>query len=394
MLSELLARHREELLSRARERLANRAVAPAVESELFAGLGTFLDQLQHSLVVAHADKQPESGALLRTAHLRGADFFRLGLAAARIVEDYGDLCEVVTGFANERKVSISNAEFRTLKLCLDEATAAGVTEYVRLRERGIAAEAAERLGVLAHEMRNLLNTAMLSVSSMKHSNVGIGGKSGAILERSLTGLHTLIDRSFAAVRLEVGVRANEAVSVHAVIEEVVVGARLLAQSKGISLQVSSVDENVVVVADWQILAAAVTNLLHNAFKFTLAGTPVTLTVSATSARVLIEVEDECGGLPPGRAGSLLRPFVQRGVDRSGLGLGLSICVKAVQSMDGELRVRDLPGKGCVFTLDLPRKPAAASEAVEPTSTDGSSAGGSGQNVQPAPPSLSSLVILH
>jgi signal transduction histidine kinase len=196
----------------------------------------------------------------------------------------------------------------------------------------------------------------------------------------LTGLHTLIDRSFAAVRLEVGVRAAEAVAVHAVIEEVVVGATLLAQSKGISLRVSSVDENVVVVADWQILAAAVTNLLHNAFKFTLAGTPVLLNVSATTTRVLIEVEDECGGLPPGRAGSLLRPFVQRGVDRSGLGLGLSICVKAVQAMNGELRVRDLPGKGCVFTLDLPRKGAAASYSVEPLAAVGSSTGGSGQFV--------------
>lgn len=370
MLSELLAQNREELLHRAGQRLASRAVAPTVEPELVAGLASFLDQLQRSLLIADAHQQPESSALLRTARLRGGDFFRLGLTAARIVEDYGDLCEVVTGFANERQTPISNAEFRTLKLCLDEATAAGVTEYGRLREHAIAAEAAERLGVLAHEMRNLLNTAMLSVSSMKYNNEAIASKSGAILERSLTGLHTLIDRSFAAVRLEVGVRTDEAVSVQAVIEEVVVGASLLAQSKGIPLQVSPGDENVVVVADWQILAAAVTNLLHNAFKFTLPGTPVMLTVRATTTRVLIEVEDECGGLPPGRAGSLLRPFVQRGVDRSGLGLGLSICVKAVQSMNGELRVRDLPGKGCVFTLDLPRQVSATAQGIDPARAAG------------------------
>lgn len=48
-------------------------------------------------------------------------------------------------------------------------------------------------------------------------------------------------------------------------------------------------------------------------------------------------------------------MVQQGHDRTGLGLGLSICMKAVKSMGGELRVRDLPGKGCVFKIDLPRQ---------------------------------------
>jgi signal transduction histidine kinase len=54
--------------------------------------------------------------------------------------------------------------------------------------------------------------------------------------------------------------------------------------------------------------------------------------------------------------SLLEPFTQQGSDRSGLGLGLSICRKAVKAMAGELRIRDLPGKGCVFTIDLPMRP--------------------------------------
>ena len=54
--------------------------------------------------------------------------------------------------------------------------------------------------------------------------------------------------------------------------------------------------------------------------------------------------------------NLLQPFVQKGRDRTGLGLGLSICQKAVKSMAGELHIRDLPGEGCIFTIDLPRQP--------------------------------------
>jgi hypothetical protein len=52
------------------------------------------------------------------------------------------------------------------------------------------------------------------------------------------------------------------------------------------------------------------------------------------------------------------PPEQRDRDQSGIGLGLSICAKAAKASDGRIHVRDLPGRGCVFTLELPRKPSA------------------------------------
>jgi signal transduction histidine kinase len=48
------------------------------------------------------------------------------------------------------------------------------------------------------------------------------------------------------------------------------------------------------------------------------------------------------------------PFTQNGADKSGVGLGLSICRRSVEANNGVLSVRDLPGSGCVFTIDLPR----------------------------------------
>ena len=41
-------------------------------------------------------------------------------------------------------------------------------------------------------------------------------------------------------------------------------------------------------------------------------------------------------------------------DRSGLGFGLIISKRAIEALGGELSARDLPGRGCVFTIDLPR----------------------------------------
>ena len=56
--------------------------------------------------------------------------------------------------------------------------------------------------------------------------------------------------------------------------------------------------------------------------------------------------------------TLFAPFTQHGADRSGLGLGLSISRRAVEANGGTLRLRDVPGTGCIFTIDLPQTVAS------------------------------------
>jgi signal transduction histidine kinase len=53
---------------------------------------------------------------------------------------------------------------------------------------------------------------------------------------------------------------------------------------------------------------------------------------------------------------LFNPFVQAGADRSGFGLGLAIAKQVADAHEGAIRVHDLPGRGCVFVLDLPDLP--------------------------------------
>ena len=120
------------------------------------------------------------------------------------------------------------------------------------------------------------------------------------------------------------------------------------------LTVSDVDPLLAVDVDRDLLLSAVGNLLQNAFKFTHPHSEVTLNAYALADRILIDVQDHCGGLPPGSVENMFVPFVQGAEDRSGLGLGLSIARRSVEANGGALSVRDLPGSGCVFTIDLPR----------------------------------------
>ena len=107
------------------------------------------------------------------------------------------------------------------------------------------------------------------------------------------------------------------------IGELAPAALLEANSRGIRLPVVPVDAGLVVEADRQVLAAAGGNSLQNAFKFTRPRTTVTLRVGASAGRVLIEVQDECAGLPGGDVNEMFRPFEQRSTDRTGMGLGLA-----------------------------------------------------------------------
>ena len=147
---------------------------------------------------------------------------------------------------------------------------------------------------------------------------------------------------------------RDVVAVDQFIAEVQLAAGLEARVRRCEFTVSPVEHGLAIRVDIPILYSAVSNLLQNAFKFTHPHSHVWLKAFGTVDRVLIEVEDECGGLPEGKAEAMFLPFQQYNADRSGLGLGLSISRRAVEASGGKLSVRDLPGIGCVFTIDLPR----------------------------------------
>jgi signal transduction histidine kinase len=147
------------------------------------------------------------------------------------------------------------------------------------------------------------------------------------------------------------------VPAHAVtdfIGEVKLSASLEAQVEECVLTVAKVDSRLAVDADRDLLFSAVGNLLQNAFKFTHHRSEVTLNAYAVADRILIEVQDHCGGLAAGDAEKMFLPFTQAGENKTGLGLGLSISRRSVEVNGGTLSVRDMPGSGCVFTIDLPR----------------------------------------
>jgi signal transduction histidine kinase len=354
MLHEFITINRDEIVQRCRARVAARSVPPPTEAEIDHGVPLFLDQLVTTLRGGQGQTNLEISS---SAVLHGHDLLRQGFTVSQVVHDYGDICQSITELALEQDAPISTDDFRTLNRCLDDAIAGAVTEFGRVRNQstldGADARGNERLGFLAHELRNLLNTSILAFEVLRTGDVGVGGSTGHVLQRNLLCARSLIARSLDEVRLSQGIQNPEHFAVAGFIEEVAQAARLEANERDVTFTVTPVEEGVAINADRQVLGSVIANLLQNAFKFTRSRTTVTLRVGASIDRVLIEVEDQCGGLP-GETANLFRSFDQRGTDRTGLGLGLAYSRWAVEANHGRIYARSLRGTGCVFTVDLPR----------------------------------------
>jgi signal transduction histidine kinase len=353
MLHEFLTLHRDAIIVRTRERLVARPWPSATPAELVDGVPLFLTQLSETLRREATASPFASGAIGTAAARHGGELVALGFSLSQVVHDYGDICQAVTELALEQHAPITTEEFHTLNRCLDTAIAEAVTEHGRVTAERASTGELERSGEVAHEVRNMLNTANLAFAILKGGTVAINGSTGAVLGRSLTDLTVFVNSALTDIRLNAQLQRREQMSVEAFVNDLTVNARLQAEYRRIEFVVESSAPAAAVSADPQLLASAITNILNNAFKYTRPHSRVVLRVRAAESRLLIEVEDECGGLPEG-GGELFQPFGQRrGRDRTGLGLGLSIARKAVRAHGGDIVTRNLPGRGCVFIIDLP-----------------------------------------
>ena len=378
MLHEFLTSHQAEILALTEEKTLRLAGNGPSSEQLKAGLPIFYQQLvavlrlDHSCghsedldgmavaarqsdeeALARAGAHPNEEELARSAASHGAELLRLGYTLSHAVHAYGAMCQAITELAARSGAAISAAEFHDLNRCLDIAIAGAVTEFQALWSAQVHGREVEHLGFLAHELRNALSSVSLSLHLIKKGTVGFGGSTGAMMERSLKRMADIIDRSLTEVRLRVDPELHVKKGLlYQLVGQITLTAEVEAQARGLKLEVV-IDPSISYEADPQLLYSAVSNLIQNAVKYSHVGGTVQVRGRMGDGKVVIEVEDECGGIPPEAIADIFRPFEQQSSDRRGLGLGLPIARRAMALNHGTIDVVSLPGKGCVFTLTLP-----------------------------------------
>ena len=355
MLAAFLTKNQSEILALTREKIAAVSESRPTSEALEEGLLKFYEYLIAMLKRApHASQKAPIEVLPKITSQRGEELSRLGYTVSQVVHSYGAICQSITEMAQRKRVTIASREFNALNYSLDVAIAEAVTKFEEMRHEASSRSETQRLGFLAHELRNALTNVSVAHYLIKRGVVGNAGMTNALLEQSLARMQDLIDRSLTEVRLRSELEADRhPLRLMEIIDGVEATAIPQARQKDVSLTVR-VNPNLEVNADRQHLVSAVANLVQNAIKFSRAGGSVIVRGHEDGPSIVLEVQDSCGGLPAGNIEDLFKPFTQKGVDRTGLGLGLAISRRALLLNGGVLSARDLPGQGCIFSIRLPK----------------------------------------
>jgi signal transduction histidine kinase len=319
--------------------------------------------------IAAAAGRPYDVAVAQSAGAHGKALQGLGYTLSHVVHAYGAICQAITEIAIERDAAITTQEFRALNRCLDTAIAGAVTVFQAERNESLNNRETQHLGFLAHELRNALATVNTSLRLIKGGTVGFGGSIGQVLDRALKRQQELIDRALAEVRLRVDPKVHrESASFLQLTDQLLSGMEPEARSRQQTLQVD-VEPGLEIDADQYLLFSAVSNLVQNAIKYSHAGALIRIRAWRNGGQAIIEVEDECGGLPPSFPSDLFKPFEQHHGNRQGLGLGLTIAHRAIVLNDGTIDVRNLPGRGCIFCITLPGRRDSAAQSADRAGRD-------------------------
>lgn len=223
------------------------------------------------------------------------------------------------------------------------------------------------LAMLAHELRNPLAPVLTAVQLMEHKQRAGQGteRERDVVERQVHHMRRLVDDLLDVSRVTRGKiqlqkRPLELVDA---VGRALEAVRPFAESREHALRLQVPGGPVWTEADPVRLEQVLTNLLHNAAKYSEPGGRITLGLTCEAGEAVVRVADTGMGIPADALPHLFEPFMQvaRTLDRAqgGLGLGLTLVQRLVEMHGGRVEVAsEGVGRGSVFSVRLPLLPEA------------------------------------
>jgi PAS domain S-box-containing protein len=253
-------------------------------------------------------------------------------------------------------------EIADLSLAADLARrAAIVVEHARLFHEAQQATRArdDVLAVVAHDLRNPLNTVTMAIGLMLESTPVENVKERRqveIVRRAADRMNRMIQDLLDVRRMESGRLGIEAKpeSPVSLINDTIEMLRPLATGSTIILEADVAENLLPVMADAARIQQVLSNLVGNAVKFTPREGHVTVCAEAIDGGVRFGVIDTGPGIPPDQVPHIFGRFWQAmPSDRRGIGLGLAIAKGIVEEHGGMIWVESNVGLGSTFYFTLP-----------------------------------------
>lgn len=237
-----------------------------------------------------------------------------------------------------------------------------------LREAKGEAERANRsktrfVAAAVHDLLQPLNAARMYLSTLRRRVDGEGVELVEHIDAALSAQDDILASLLDIARLESGaLQVRRGAFPLARLFAAIEGPfRILAQARGLRLHV--IASRAIVDSDEALLRRIVQNFVSNALQFTPRGGRVVLGARRTSTGVRVEVWDSGTGIPEHKLEAIFEEFqrLDSGIDAParGAGLGLAIVRRIALLLEHPVRVRSWPGRGSVFSVELPFGDASA-----------------------------------
>ena len=231
----------------------------------------------------------------------------------------------------------------------------------------------EVLRVVAHDLRNPLNTISLSAQMIRNLSPPTEQEAWAskldIIERSVAQADHLIQDLLDVARMEAGklVVMTQPTDALALADEAIALHEALAAQHDIRLHTEFPAAAVSVKADRDRVLQVFSNLIGNAIKFSPPGSLITLRAAPQNNALCFSIHDNGPGISEHDMPHLFDPFWQARKGSRGAGLGLAIAKAIVQAHGGKIWVESKLGAGSTFFFTLPvvePQPTANSMAAD------------------------------
>jgi signal transduction histidine kinase len=230
-------------------------------------------------------------------------------------------------------------------------------EMAMLSEELARAGRLAALGQAAANMAHQIGTPLNLISGYVQLLIQSAPSGSASLDR-LKSIQDQVVKVTAIVRAALDTARPRAVpheraDLGELVKRVCQMASPMLEEAGVQVEVSAPDQSAELLADPVQLELALLNLISNSVDAMASGGKLTVRVRRIDDRLRLEVEDTGSGIPPELVAHIFDPWVTTKEQGKGSGLGLSIARQVVASHGGTIRVDNGPGKGALFTIDLP-----------------------------------------
>ena len=220
----------------------------------------------------------------------------------------------------------------------------------------------EFLSSMSHELRTPLNAILGFGQLLQNNNKNplTDSQQRAVNHILNSGSHllTLIDDVLDLAKVEAGQErmSIENTEIPDVIESCLLLVQSTAQEHGIQIINNLNPECTTVLADYTRMKQIIVNLLTNAIKYNSENGTVTIESECLDDTTRISVTDTGPGIAPDRYEELFQPFSRLGAETTeieGTGIGLTICKRLIELMDGTISIESKLGEGSTFWIELP-----------------------------------------